>query len=66
MREEIYLRYKENLHDADFLVDEEGKPSYHKLVMLTSKRNELKDFLATNNLIENPMGLVDKWAGFPL
>jgi len=25
-----------------------------------------KDFLAPNNLIENPMGLVDKWAGFPL
>ena len=50
MREKIYLRYKENLQDADFLDSEEEKPSYHKLVMLTNKRNELKEFLATNGI----------------
>ena len=25
-----------------------------------------KDFMAPNNLIENPMGLIDKWTGFPM
>jgi hypothetical protein len=25
-----------------------------------------KDFLAPNNLIQNPMGLIDKWTGIPL
>ena len=45
MRKSIYERYKENLPNAHFLVDENGKPSYHKLVLLTEKRNDLQKYL---------------------
>jgi len=45
MRKAVYERYKENLPYAHFLIDEKGKPSYHKLVMITSKRDELKAHL---------------------
>jgi len=39
--------------------------NYHVYTMFPFGRLA-KDFLAPNNLIQNPMGLVDKWAGFPL
>ncbi len=45
MRKKIYERYKENLPDAHFLIDETGKPSYHKLVLLTKKRDDLQKYL---------------------
>ena len=45
MRRAIYKRYKSNLPDIHFLVDEKGNPSYHKLVLLTDERNELKKYL---------------------
>ena len=45
MRKAVYERYKENLPYAHFLIDEKGKPSYHKLVMITPKRDELKAYL---------------------
>ena len=45
MRKSIYERYKENLPNAHFLVDENGKPSYHKLVLLTEKRDDLQKYL---------------------
>ena len=41
-----YKRYKENLTDAYFLIDEKGKPSFHKLVMMTKNRDALQKHLA--------------------
>jgi len=45
MRQVIYQRYKENLPNAHFLIDEKGKPSYHKLVMITKHRDALQNHL---------------------
>ena len=46
MRKAIYKRYKENLPDADFLIDEKGRPSFHKLVMISKNRDALQKHLA--------------------
>ena len=49
-RKKVYERYKENMPNANFLVDESHKPSYHKLVMLTDKRDDLQGFLLLHNI----------------
>ena len=50
MRKQIYNRYKKNLPDAYFLIDEKQKPSYHKLVIVTKARNKLKKYLEENGV----------------
>ena len=40
MRKKVYQRYREHLPNAHFLIDEKGKPSYHKLVMITKYRDD--------------------------
>ena len=50
MRKKIYQRYKENLPDVHFLVDEKGKPSFHKLVMITDNRDGLRKHLAESGV----------------
>ena len=39
--------------------------NYHVYTMFPFGRLA-KDFLAPNNFIQNPMGLIDKWTGFPM
>ena len=46
MRKKVYQRYREHLPNAHFLIDEKGKPSYHKLVMITKYRDALQKHLA--------------------
>jgi len=46
MRKKVYQRYREHLPNAHFLIDEKGKPSYHKLVMITKHRDALQKHLA--------------------
>jgi dTDP-4-amino-4,6-dideoxygalactose transaminase len=46
MRGKIYARYKKNLSNYNIIEKKDGtEPSYHKLVLLTDRRNELKDYL---------------------
>ena len=49
-RKKVYKRYKDNMPNCTFLIDESEKPSYHKLVMLTDNRDELALFLTKNGI----------------
>jgi dTDP-4-amino-4,6-dideoxygalactose transaminase len=51
MRKKIFERYKKNLEHTDFIETQENtQSSYHKMVMLTNRRDELKTYLAQNGI----------------
>jgi len=51
MRKKVFERYKMNLAHTDFVETQENtQSSYHKLVMLTNRRDELKTYLAQNGI----------------
>ena len=51
MRKKVFERYKKNLEHTDFIETQENtQSSYHKLVMLTNRRDELKTYLAQNGI----------------
>ena len=51
MREEVYRTYKKLLPHMDFIeTDKDTKPSFHKLVLLSNRRDELKTYLAHNGI----------------
>ena len=51
MRKKVFLRYKKNLANTKFFESEESsESSYHKLVMLSNRRDELKTYLAHNGI----------------
>jgi dTDP-4-amino-4,6-dideoxygalactose transaminase len=51
MREKVFKRYKKLLPNSLFIESQDGtKSSYHKLVMLTERRDELKTYLARNGV----------------
>ena len=51
MRKKVFERYKMNLAHIDFVETQENtQSSYHKLVMLTNRRDELKTYLAQNGI----------------
>jgi dTDP-4-amino-4,6-dideoxygalactose transaminase len=51
MRKKVFERYKMNLEHTDFIETQDNtRSSYHKLVMLTNRRDELKTYLAQNGI----------------
>ena len=51
MREKVFKRYKKLLPNVLFIESQDKtKSSYHKLVMLTERRDELKTYLARNGI----------------
>lgn len=51
MREKVCNRYKKNLPEVKFIeTPTNTKSSYHKLVMLCEKRDELKKYLESNDI----------------
>ena len=51
MREKVFKRYKKNLAHTDFIETQENTQSnYHKLVMLSNRRDELKLYLKQNGI----------------
>tara|TARA_B100000780_G_scaffold58639_1_gene37377 strand:- start:185 stop:1243 length:1059 start_codon:yes stop_codon:yes gene_type:complete len=51
MRKKVFERYKKNLEHTDFIETQENtQSSYHKLVLLSDRRDELKTYLAQNGI----------------
>ena len=51
MRKKVFERYKKNLEHTDFIEAQDNtQSSYHKLVMLSNRRDELKTYLAQNGI----------------
>jgi dTDP-4-amino-4,6-dideoxygalactose transaminase len=51
MRQKVFKRYKKNLAHIDFVeMQDNTQSSYHKLVMLSDRRDELKIYLAQNGI----------------
>ena len=51
MRKKVFERYKKNLEHTDFIETQDNtQSSYHKMVMLTNRRDELKTYLAQNGI----------------
>jgi dTDP-4-amino-4,6-dideoxygalactose transaminase len=51
MREKVFKKYKKLLPDEEFVETRNNtKSSYHKLVMLSDRRDELKTYLAQNGI----------------
>jgi dTDP-4-amino-4,6-dideoxygalactose transaminase len=51
MRNKVFERYKKNLEHTNFIETQENtQSSYHKMVMLTNRRDELKTYLAQNGI----------------
>jgi len=51
MRENVFKKYKKLLPHLDFIeTQKDTKSSYHKLVMLSNRRDELKTYLAHNGI----------------
>ena len=51
MRKKVFERYKKNLAHTDFVETQENtQSSYHKLVVLSDRRDELKTYLAQNGI----------------
>jgi len=51
MRKKVFERYKRNLEHTDFIETQDNtQSSYHKMVMLTNRRDELKTYLAQNGI----------------
>ena len=51
LRKEVYERYRKNLPQFTFVgADNPHEPSYHKLVILVEKRDELQDWLKTEGI----------------
>ena len=51
MRKKVFERYKRNLAHTDFVETQENtQSSYHKLVVLSDRRDELKTYLAQNGI----------------
>lgn len=51
MREKVFQKYKKLLPHLEFIeTRNDTKPSYHKLVMLSNRRDELKTYLAHNGI----------------
>ena len=50
-RKKVYERYRKNLPQFSFVgADNPHESSYHKLVILVEKRDELKDWLKTEGI----------------
>jgi dTDP-4-amino-4,6-dideoxygalactose transaminase len=51
MRKKVFERYKKNLAHTNFIETQENtQSSYHKLVLLSDRRDELKTYLAQNGI----------------
>ena len=51
MRKKVFERYKKNLAHTNFIETQENtQSSYHKLVLLSNRRDELKTYLAQNGI----------------
>tara|TARA_E500000178_G_C16969321_1_gene730122 strand:+ start:567 stop:1625 length:1059 start_codon:yes stop_codon:yes gene_type:complete len=51
MREKVFKKYKKLLPDEEFVETQDNtKSSYHKLVILSDRRDELKTYLAQNGI----------------
>ena len=51
LRKKAYERYKKNLPQFNFVgADNQNQSSYHKLVLLVEKRDELKEWLAQEGI----------------
>ena len=51
MRGKVFKRYKKNLAHTDFVETQDNtQSSYHKMVMLSDRRDELKTYLAQNGI----------------
>jgi dTDP-4-amino-4,6-dideoxygalactose transaminase len=51
MRKKVFERYKKNLEHTNFIETQENtQSSYHKLVLLSDRRDELKTYLAQNGI----------------
>jgi dTDP-4-amino-4,6-dideoxygalactose transaminase len=51
MRKKVFERYKKNLAHTNFIETKENtQSSYHKLVLLSDRRDELKTYLAQNGI----------------
>ena len=51
MRKKVFERYKRNLAHTDFVETQDNtQSSYHKMVMLSDRRDELKTYLSQNGI----------------